>query len=660
MGESEIVEHFKAVAAKNANGYTSFLGAGAYRHYRPVIIDSLVQRGEFLTSYTPYQAEITQGTLQAIFEFQTMICELTGMDIANASMYDGSTAAAEAVMMAVRITGRDGVLVARTAHPEYREVMQETYHLQHQEHSASRSWLWRGRPHRSPWRSKQPSPTRPPACSCNRPTSSESSRTFPPSLRSRIKESARCSSFPIAGSNLARYRASSCGGRYRLARSAVLRRGAQLRRPVLRRDRNQGKISAPDALGRLVGETKDKDGRRGFVLYALNSGEQHIRREKATSNICTNQALVALMATITFAMTVYGKQGIKELAVQNLAKAQYAAKERAWAKTASSFLLRAALSHEFVLQTSEAPEQLSGASARRQDHRRSFTLRSGIRNWAMRRCGALRSSLRRNRSIRPPTVLAEVRLSQHPPSSKKEISRWATTEQAFRRNASAQGHRAPHAERKTIVRNILARQKSLQAAASLGMCRSVDPAALLSAKPFATDTGTCCRELSEIEIIRHFTRLSTWNYAIDLGMYPLGSCTMKYNPRVNEYVSRLEGIAEAHPYQPDSLSQGALEVVKLLQDCLIEITGMDAITLQPAAGAHGEFTGILLARAYHESKGNPRKTIIIPDSAHGTELLRQQRSCGYSGGRINLKSNAQGGIDVACPRHRSSMKTPPR
>ena len=93
MGESEIVDHFKAAAAKNANGYASFLGAGVYRHYRPVMIDAIVQRGEFLTSYTPYQAEITQGTLQAIFEFQTMICELTGMDIANASMYDGSTAA---------------------------------------------------------------------------------------------------------------------------------------------------------------------------------------------------------------------------------------------------------------------------------------------------------------------------------------------------------------------------------------------------------------------------------------------------------------------------------------------------------------------------------------------------------------------------------------
>jgi glycine dehydrogenase subunit 2 len=150
-------------------------------------------------------------------------------------------------------------------------------------------------------------------------------------------------------------------------------------------------------------------------------------------------------------------------------------------------------------------------------------------------------------------------------------------------------------------------------------------------------------ELSEIEIIRHFTRLSTWNYAIDLGMYPLGSCTMKYNPRVNELVARIEGLAETHPYRPDSLAQGVLEVIDLLQRCLLEITGMDAITLQPAAGAHGEFTGILLVRAWHESQGNARKKILIPDSAHGTNPS-SAAICGYT--VESLKSNSEGAIDL--------------
>src|SRR4030081_1090137 len=131
MAESEIVDWFKQRAKENGEGYTSFLGAGAYFHYRPVVIDALVQRGEFLTSYTPYQAEFAQGTLQAIFEFQTMISELTGMDLANASMYDGSTGAAEAVMMAGRITGKNSGGIARNLHPEYREVL-NTY-ATHQE-----------------------------------------------------------------------------------------------------------------------------------------------------------------------------------------------------------------------------------------------------------------------------------------------------------------------------------------------------------------------------------------------------------------------------------------------------------------------------------------------------------------------------------------------
>jgi glycine dehydrogenase subunit 2 len=150
-------------------------------------------------------------------------------------------------------------------------------------------------------------------------------------------------------------------------------------------------------------------------------------------------------------------------------------------------------------------------------------------------------------------------------------------------------------------------------------------------------------EVSEIEIIRHFTRLSTWNYAIDLGMYPLGSCTMKYNPRVNEAVSRLDGIANAHPYQPEKISQGALRIIMTLSECLLEITGMEAITLQPAAGAHGELTGLLLTRAYHDSKGKPRKKVLIPDSAHGTNPATAAM-VGYA--VENLKSNAQGIVDI--------------
>ncbi len=150
-------------------------------------------------------------------------------------------------------------------------------------------------------------------------------------------------------------------------------------------------------------------------------------------------------------------------------------------------------------------------------------------------------------------------------------------------------------------------------------------------------------EVSEIEAIRHFTRLSTWNYAIDLGLFPLGSCTMKYNPRINELVARTEGLAWAHPYQPEALAQGAMQVMTNLEAALAEITGMDAVTLEPAAGAHGELTGVLLIRALLETRGNPRKKVIIPDSAHGTNPATAAMA-GYE--VENLKSNAKGMMDL--------------
>jgi glycine dehydrogenase subunit 2 len=150
-------------------------------------------------------------------------------------------------------------------------------------------------------------------------------------------------------------------------------------------------------------------------------------------------------------------------------------------------------------------------------------------------------------------------------------------------------------------------------------------------------------EVSEVEAIRHFTRLSTWNYGIDHGMYPLGSCTMKYNPRINEVAARIEGLAWAHPYQPEALSQGSMVVMARVESALAEITGMDAVTLQPAAGAHGELTGILLIRAWLEKRGNPRKKILIPDSAHGTNPATAAIA-GYA--VENIRSNDRGLLDL--------------
>jgi glycine dehydrogenase subunit 1 len=351
MGESEIVDYFRKASQQNATGYTSFLGAGVYRHYRPVVIDALVQRGEFLTSYTPYQAEITQGTLQAIFEFQTMICELTGMEIANASMYDGSTGAAEAVMMAVRVTGRSGALVSKTVHPEYREVL-ATY-AQHQ--GLDKQLLEYGGDGRLDLKALDAALTDETACVLVQSPNFFGVVEDIPAIAEIVHKKGALLIVSIA-------EAVSLGIVRPPAEADIVSMEAQSFGVALSYGGPYcGVIAAKEKYlrqmpGRLAGQTTDKDGRRGFVL-TLSTREQHIRREKATSNICTNQALVALMATIF--MSVYGKEGIRELAIQNLAKAQYAAQQLSSGAGTTLKFAGTPRFHEFVIESTEAAETIN-------------------------------------------------------------------------------------------------------------------------------------------------------------------------------------------------------------------------------------------------------------------------------------------------------------
>ena len=345
MAESEIVDWFKQRAKENGEGYTSFLGAGAYFHYRPVVIDALVQRGEFLTSYTPYQAEFAQGTLQAIFEFQTMISELTGMDLANASMYDGSTGAAEAVMMAVRITGRRSAAIARSLHPEYREVL-STYATHQAIPLKTLSFTGSGTIDLEELEKAVGDDT---ACvliqSPNFFGTIEDVEAVAEIAHKRgallIVSIAEAASLgivePPRPADIVAMEAQSFG--------VPLGFGGPYCGVLATKDKFVRQMP-----GRLAGQTVDKNGKRGFVL-TLATREQHIRREKATSNICTNQALVALMVNIF--MTVYGKIGLRELAKQNLAKAAYAAGQ--FNKHAKVLFAGAPRFNEFVVQTSEDP-----------------------------------------------------------------------------------------------------------------------------------------------------------------------------------------------------------------------------------------------------------------------------------------------------------------
>jgi glycine dehydrogenase subunit 1 len=348
--ESEIVQFFRDRAAENGQGYASFLGAGAYSHYRPVVIDALISRGEFFTAYTPYQPEIAQGTLQSIFEFQSMICELTGMDVANASMYDGSTGAAEGLMMAIRVTGRHKSVIATSVHPEYREVI--TTYARHQGMPlATVAYGKNGRVDLE---------------ALDKAVDNETAGVLiqSPNFFGVIEDVAAIAEIvhkkgallivsiaeavslgivkPPVEADIVSLEAQSFG--------VPLGFGGPYCGVMATRDKFVRQMP-----GRLVGETTDRNGKRGFVL-TLSTREQHIRREKATSNICTNQALVALMCNIF--MTIYGREGMKELAEHNLAKAHYAAEQ--FKKSGAKLVFDGSpFFNEFAIQTSGDPKVIN-------------------------------------------------------------------------------------------------------------------------------------------------------------------------------------------------------------------------------------------------------------------------------------------------------------
>ncbi|MBI3405235.1 MAG: aminomethyl-transferring glycine dehydrogenase subunit GcvPA [Acidobacteria bacterium] len=319
LSEAEIIQFFKARAAENSVGYTSFLGAGVYDHIRSVVPDVLIQRGEFLTSYTPYQPEISQGHLQAIFEFQTLMCQLTGQEVSNASMYDGSTALPEAAMMAERLTGRHRVLVARSVHPEYRQVL-NTYAKNSGMEVQELAFNSTGQLDVDALRA-----------ALNDQTAALAVQS--PNFFGVIEPVAQIADIVHASGALLVVTVTegvSLGIVRPPAEADIVAMEAQAfgiapsyGGPFA------GVISTREKFvrqlpGRLAGETVDNKGRRGFVL-TLATREQHIRREKATSNICTNEALMALAATVY--LSLVGKNGLKQVAELCYHKAHYAASE---------------------------------------------------------------------------------------------------------------------------------------------------------------------------------------------------------------------------------------------------------------------------------------------------------------------------------------------
>jgi glycine dehydrogenase subunit 1 len=319
LSEAEIIRYFQERAAENAGSYSSFLGAGVYRHFRSVAADALIQRGEFLTSYTPYQAEFAQGTLTAIFEFQTLMCQLTGQEVANASMYDGSTALTEAVLMAERLTGRTHVLLARSVHPEYRQVLR-TYARNLGLELEEIGYAESGQIDRSALTPEQLARAAAVVLQSpnffgvleDLPAVAETAHAAGALLVSTITEAVSLGIVrPPAEADIVAMEGQAFG----IAPSY----GGPYVGVIATRDKFVRQMP-----GRLAGQTTDAAGNRGFVL-TLATREQHIRREKATSNICTNEALYALAATIH--LCLIGKEGLREQALQNLSKARFAQTE---------------------------------------------------------------------------------------------------------------------------------------------------------------------------------------------------------------------------------------------------------------------------------------------------------------------------------------------
>jgi glycine dehydrogenase subunit 1 len=342
MSEPDLIDRFRKLAAQNATDYLSFLGAGAYSHFIPVIIDSLISRSEFFTAYTPYQPELSQGTLQYIFEFQTMTCQLTGMEVANASLYDGSTGVAEAVLMAQRVTRRDKFIIAGSLHPQYREVAAAyTKHmgLQFDTASPGESGALDVNSLKIDKETAAVVVQSPNFFGCVEDLQSlaEAAHQSGALLIVAVAEALSFGALKSPG---------DCGA------DIVVAEGQSFGIPMSYGGPFCGMFATLEKYirqmpGRLVGETKDNLGRRGYVL-TLSTREQHIRREKATSNICTNQGLFALMATIYLA--TLGRRGVQEVAEQNLQKAHYAA-QRIAELDGYGLQFSAPFFNEFVVRT---------------------------------------------------------------------------------------------------------------------------------------------------------------------------------------------------------------------------------------------------------------------------------------------------------------------
>ncbi len=603
--EDEVLTALTARAAANDTAAVCFAGGGAYDHYVPAVVGAITARGELLTAYTPYQPEVSQGMLQALFEYQTAISELTGLPVSNASLYDGGSAVAEAVSMACAATRRNAVVVSGALDAPTRQVVR-TY----------------GHPLRRDVRvTAYGDDGRTPVADVAGDVAAVV--VAQPNALGVVEDvRAHADAAHAAGAKLIVKLEPTAVGLIAtpgsLGADLVVGEGQPLGQELTYGGPSFGFLAcATDQVrripGRIVGATVDARGSRGYVSDAARARRAgHPPREGDVEHLHQPDAVRAGRAGVP---DVAGAAGLRELATACLARARHAA-ARLTEVDGVELAVSGPYLKEFALRldVADPPPPSPRAPRRRLPRRagRARRCRGGCRHGRRHRAADRRRGRRPGRHARAGREGAALMPVMG--------DRTAEEPTAFER--SSPGRRSATLPRLDVP--------------------AVDPADALPGVELATQPPAL-PELGELDLVRHFTRLSHRNHGIDVGFYPLGSCSMKYNPRLAETAAALPGFRHLHPWTPDAAAQGTLALLYDLERWLAELTGLHAATFQPAAGAHGELTGLMLMRAYHEEHGDARRTIVVPDSAHGTNPA-SAAMCGYD--VVTVPSGRDGLVDV--------------
>ena len=597
LAEWEVQEYFHKLSLKNNYRINNFKGAGAYQHYVPALVRYLSSRGEFLTSYTPYQPEVSQGTLRAIYMFQSFIADICGMDLANASMYDGATALAEALCMAHRIHKKRKIYLSKFTHPEYIEVAENYLQalgleiiffedLSQVDNSSIVSI----------------------------PNPNFYGELLSHSERLRLSEEIKSRDLFLIISTNEPFALFMDEKLKDLGVEIVCGSAQSFGNPVFYGGAQVGFIASKlehvrQMPGRLVGKTTDRKGNTGYAL-TFQAREQHIKRDRASSNICTNQSIHALCVAIYLSML--GISGVEKVIQDCYKKSQLI--KNTLKKFPELTVFSENTFNEFTVQVDfNAIETRLGLEAAKQ-------LKEYLNSYLV---NLSKFEILTNRNLIPEKLLKNLKQS--------EITKPCEYLSNSYLLAVTEINSIEHI--KIFIQGLNQILKS-----SNEISKTIDSLPKINPENYKFESKT------ELDVCRYFTRLSQKNFSIDTNFYPLGSCTMKYNPKVNDDIASGASWTGVHPYEDVKNIQGVLKVYEELNKSLCEITGFDGFSLQSAAGAQGEFSALLMAKKYFNDKGTPERNIVlVPDSAHGTNPA----SAIMAGFKvISVKSAVDGDVDL--------------